>query len=134
MVLPKTLKGLSSAWIEAKAIEREAVEKRREIEDRIKVMMEIDDMHDSTTTKQIEDIKIKVTTRVNRKVSSDKLQDIAAESGLSDHLPTLFRWKPEINMSVWKKTDSTITDKLLDAITTVPSRPSFQIVNEDQGE
>jgi|DEB0MinimDraft_6_1074348.scaffolds.fasta_scaffold67764_2 hypothetical protein len=133
-MLPKTLKGLSSAWIDAKEIERQAVEKRRSIEDAMKVMMEIDDMNDTTTTKRIEDIRIKVTTRLNRKINSEKLQDLAAESGLSEYLPTLFRWKPEINMSVWKKTDSSITDKLLDAVTTVPSRPSFNIINEDEGE
>ena len=133
-MLPKTLKGLSTAWINAKVNEKAATVERRKIEDAMRAMMEIDDMVDSTTTKTIEDIKIKVTTRLNRKIDSDKLQDLAAEAGLFDHLPVLFRWKPEINMSVWKKTDSSITDKLLDAVTTVPSRPSFNIINEDVGE
>jgi len=43
-------------------------------------------------------------------------------------LPTLFRWKAEINMSSWRSADEKITNPLLEAITTVPSRPSYQIV------
>ena len=48
------------------------------------------------------------------KVNSDKLQELAAEHGLTDHLPSLFRWKPEINMTVWKAADASITTPLLD--------------------
>ena len=65
--------------------------------------------------------------RSDRKVDSAKLQELAAEAGLSDHLPNLFRWKPEINMAVWRATDEAITRPLAGAITVKPGRPSFKI-------
>ena len=49
------------------------------------------------------------------------------DNGLSDHLATLFRWKPEINMKVWDRADPAITSALAGAITTKPGRPSFAI-------
>jgi hypothetical protein len=60
-------------------------------------------------------------------VDSEKLQELAAEAGLTDHLSTLFRWKPEIEMKAWKATDPSITSALADAITVTPGRPSFTI-------
>jgi hypothetical protein len=68
-----------------------------------------------------------VEGRINRKVDADKLQAIAAEAGLTEHLSSLFRWKPEIAMSAWKAASPNITTPLLDAITATPGRPSFTI-------
>jgi hypothetical protein len=55
------------------------------------------------------------------------VQELAAEHGLTDHLSTLFRWKPEINMAIWKASDERITRPLAGAITAKPGRPSFTI-------
>jgi hypothetical protein len=52
---------------------------------------------------------------------------LASVSGLSEHLATLFRWKPEINMTLWKAADVSITKSLAGAITSKPGRPSFKI-------
>lgn len=118
---------LSKKWLEAKDREREAVAERREIEDRLKALINFDENSEGTTRLIAGDASITTTSRLNRKVDADKLQDIAAEHGLTDHLSTLFRWKPEINMALWKKADESITAPLLEAITTSPSRPSFSI-------
>ena len=118
---------LSKKWLEAKDKEREAVAERREIEDRLKALINFDENSEGTTRLIAGDASITTTSRLNRKVDADKLQDIAAEHGLTDHLSTLFRWKPEINMALWKKADESITAPLLEAITTSPSRPSFSI-------
>ena len=48
------------------------------------------------------------------------MQELAAEFGLTEHLASLFRWKPEINMAVWKATDEAITKPLAAAITAKP--------------
>jgi len=64
---------------------------------------------------------------MNQKVDSDMLQEIAAESGLSDHLPNLFRWSAEVNQSQWKQCSESIRQALSAAITTKPGRPSFSI-------
>ena len=67
---------------------------------------------------------------MNRKVDSDKLQELAAENGLTEHLSTLFRWKPDIDAKAWKAADESITRPLMGAITTTPSRASFVIIKE----
>jgi hypothetical protein len=74
--------------------------------------------------------KVKIEGRINRKINADKLQELAAEHGLSEHLASLFRWKPEINAFAWKAAKPEITTPLLDAITATPGRPSFTITKE----
>ena len=74
--------------------------------------------------------KIKITGRMNRKVDADALQELAAEAGLTGHLSSLFRWKPEIDAKAWKSADASITSPLMGAITTTPSRASFAITKE----
>jgi hypothetical protein len=123
------LQAASQLWLKAKEAEQKAVETRRELEDKLSKLLSIDDSIDGTTRVIDGDLSVKITTRLNRKVDSGKLQDLAAEHGLSDHLPTLFRWKPEIDMKNWRNADESITKPLLDAITTTPSRPSFAITN-----
>lgn len=122
---------LSQSWIVAKEREREAVDERRSIEDQLSKMINLDETEEGTVRFSDFGLNVKITSRLNRKVDSELLQDIAAENGLSDHLPALFRWKPDINLSAWKKADASITGPLLGAITTVPSRPSYSISYED---
>lgn len=74
---------------------------------------------------------MKVTCRIDRKVDADMVQELAAEHGLSEHLASLFRWKPELNMSAWKAADESITRPLAGAITAKPGRPSFTITKKD---
>jgi len=123
---------LSEAWLNAKERERQAVNDRRSVEDRLAEILELDETVEGTVNIEKGRMKVKVVNRLNHKVDADRLQDIANESGLSDYLPTLFRWKPEINMSSWRKADEGITKVLLGAITTTPSRPSFSISLEGE--
>jgi hypothetical protein len=115
--------------MKAKETERKAVQDRRDLEDKMRELLKVDDTVDGTTRVIDGDLSVKITTRLNRKIDSGKLQDLAAEHGLSDHLSTLFRWKPELDAKSWKQADESITKPLLDAITTTPSRPSFAITN-----
>lgn len=115
-------------WIDAKAEEAAATKRRRQIEDQLVKQFQIPEGLEGTKNIEAEQYKIKIEGRINRKVNGDKLQELAAEHGLSEHLTSLFRWKPEINMTVWKAADASITTPLLDAITATPGRPSFTIV------
>lgn len=108
---------LAQMWLRAKQEEKDATEDRRDIEDHIKKLARISDQLDSTETVGAAGFEIKIEGRIDRKVDSEKLQMLATEAGLSDHLATLFRWKPEINMSVWKAADESITGPLAGAIT-----------------
>jgi hypothetical protein len=122
---------LYQRWIEAKQIEAAAVEDRRALEDQMLKAMNIPQNLNGTSTRQINGYKIKVESRINRKIDADKLQEIAAETGLTEHLSSLFRWKPEINTKVWNAADEAVTRPLLDAITSTPGRPTFTITKEE---
>lgn len=123
---------LASAWIDAKQAEQAAIDNRRRIEDDLVASLNIDERLDGTKTEDVEGgYQIKVVGRLNRKVDGDRLQEIAAEHGLSHHLSSLFRWKPEVNMTAWKAADAYVVKPLSGAITTVPGRPSFTISKKD---
>jgi hypothetical protein len=99
------------------------------IEDRMLSLIGLPEAFEGTESAAAPGYKIKLVGRLNHKIDSDKLQEIAAENGLTDHLSSLFRWKPEINVRSWKAADESVTNALLDAITTTPGRPSFAITS-----
>lgn len=122
---------LCQSWLEAKRQEREATENRRVIEDQLIAALGISETQEGVQNADTGQHKVKVTARMNRKVDADRVQEIAAEHGTSEHLSSLFRWKPEINAAVWKATAEEITRPLLGAIETKPGRPSFAIERKD---
>jgi hypothetical protein len=130
--LTDDLNTLSEMWLTAKEAERQAIEDRRRSEDRIKSLAGVSENMEGTETVDPDRFTIKIVGRIDRKVDSDKLQELAAEHGLTEHLSTLFRWKPEINMAVWKATDEAITKPLAAAITAKPGRPSFTIIRKEK--
>ena len=130
--LPDDLNELAAMWLAAKDAEREAVEDRRRIEDRIKSMVGVAETLEGTEVVDPDRYTIKIVGRIDRKVDSDTLQELAAEHGLTKHLSSLFRWKPELNMAVWKATDESITKPLAAAITAKPGRPSFTIIRKEK--
>jgi hypothetical protein len=118
---------LYQQWLDAKQMEAHAIQARRAVEDQLVKQFKVPDDLDGTTTETDGGYKIKIDGRINRKINSDKLQELAIEHGLTEHLSSLFRWKPEIAMTAWKAADKKITTPLLDAITATPGRPSFTI-------
>jgi hypothetical protein len=123
---------LAEMWLYAKDTETTATADRRAIEDQIRKIASIRDDVEGTENLALEGFKVKVVSRIDRKVDADKVQELAAEHGLTDHLSTLFRWKPEINMAIWKATDEAITKPLAAAITAKPGRPSFTITRKEK--
>jgi len=122
---------LYQQWLDAKQMEAHAIQARRAVEDQLVKQFKVPDDLDGTTTEIDGDFKIKIDGRINRKVNGDKLQELAVEHGLTEHLSSLFRWKPEISMTAWKAADKKITTPLLDAITATPGRPSFTITQKE---
>jgi hypothetical protein len=115
-------------WLLAKEEERVAIEKRRAIEDALIERLRVPSDLDGTLSTSVEsEYQVKIVGRLNRKIDADKLQELAVENGLFEHLQNLFRWKPEINAKAWGAADPSITKPLLGAITTTPGRPSFTI-------
>lgn len=130
--LTDDLNELAAMWLEAKEAERQAIEDRRRIEDSIKSLAGVAENMEGTETVDPDQFTIKIVGRIDRKVDSDKLQELAAEHGLTEHLSSLFRWKPELNMAVWKAADESITKPLAAAITAKPGRPSFTIIRKEK--
>jgi hypothetical protein len=125
------LETYSQRWIEAKQAEREAIELRRDMENRLLSLIGIAENMEGTETVETDGgYKLKIVGRMNRKVDGNRVQEIAAEEGLTEHLASLFRWKPEINMAAWKNAKEAITTPLLGGITTTPGRASFTITKE----
>jgi hypothetical protein len=123
---------LARQWSDAKQDEAIAVAKRRTIEDRLVELLEIPETKEGTTSSTTEQgYAIKVVGRMNRKVDADRLQELAIAAGLTEHLPSLFRWSADVNAAVWKAADQRITSPLLGAITTTPGRPSFTITRKE---
>ena len=122
----------ADAWMQAKRDESDAVSRRRECEDRmIEAMREAVEINeDGTTTVKPAGYTIKIVSRVTRSVDSEKVQELAAAAGLADHLPALFRWKPELNKAQWDHAAQNIRDALAPAITAKPGRPSFTITKD----
>ncbi len=123
---------LSKMWLIAKENEAAAMGDRRKIEDRIKSLVGVAENLEGTETVDPDQFTIKIVGRIDRKVDGDKVQELAAEFGLTEHLASLFRWKPEINMAVWKAADEAITKPLAAAITAKPGRPSFTITRKEK--
>lgn len=117
-------------WTQSKEAEKAAIEKRRSVEDQLRQMLNIDESFEGTESCAYEGYQIKITGRMTRKVDAEALQELAAENGLTEHLSSLFRWKPEIDAKAWKSADASITSPLMGAITTTPSRASFAITKE----
>lgn len=118
---------LAQQWEIAKSTEAEWQQRRRKLEDDMVKQLDIPKTLDGTKNFEIAGYQVKVVGRIDKKIDSDKLQMLAVEAGLLDHLSTLFRWKPEINATAWKATDESITNELLGAITSTPGRPSFSV-------
>jgi len=124
---------LAKRWLMYKETEKIAAENRRKLEDIICKAVNFPKNFEGTenVVPVNSPYSIKSEGRINRKVNADKLVELASEAGLSEHLSTLFRWKPEINMKIWKESDQEITRPLLDAITSEAGRPSFTISLRD---
>jgi hypothetical protein len=114
-------------WLALKRVEASAAKERREIEDKIFIMNGLNEGEEGVNNFNVPGHSVKITQRLTRSVDADELQQLAAEAGLSEHLATLFRWKPSLDMNRWKATAEEITAPLQGAITTKAGRPSFSI-------
>lgn len=129
LVNPITLARLRQQWEFHKLAELEAQAARRAIEDEVAAMLELPESLDGAYKGAGSEV-FAITGRMDRKVDGDKAQEIAKEHGLEAHLQSLFRWKPEINLTAWRAADPSITAPFAAAVTTKPARASFAVVKD----
>ena len=118
---------LAIAWSHAKQAEASAINTRRLIEDKLTEALGIASTDEGVHNAETVDYKIKVTSRLTRKVDSDLIQEAAAEHGLSHLLSSVCRWKPELDLRAWNALDADTRNKLAPAVTTTAGRPSYSI-------
>ena len=121
---------LYQRWLDAKKMETLAIAERRDLEDQMAVHFGLPKDLDGTIKAEENGYVIRMEGRINKKIDADKLQVLAAEAGLSEHLSSLFRWKPEINAKAWNAAAEAVTQPLLGAITSTPGRPTFTITKD----
>jgi hypothetical protein len=122
---------LARCWLMAKQDEARAVQSRRDLEDKMSEILDIDLATEGTINVEGDEYKVKIMTRMTRKVDADKLQEIAAEHDLNKELSTLFRWKAELDMKNWKSAPIEVVNVLSQAVTTTAGRPSYSITKEE---
>ena len=129
------MKELLQQWLDAKEVERAAVEKRRSIEDRLSELLASEMPADGQKTIKAEGFAVKVTSRITYKVNGEALQEIASKKGIP--LPMLqqaFKWKCEVIGKGWNELEKGIQSALSDAVTAEKGRPSYQItINAKEG-
>ena len=125
---------LPAEWLAAKEAENRAKDKRQELEDQMAAFFGFDPNSEGPFNFEQDGYTVKVVGRMNRKVDSDTLQELARENGLETYLQTLFKWEADVKLTAWKSTSPEITEKLAGAITTKPGRPSFSITVKEANQ
>lgn len=119
-------------WTAAKQAEQRIIAERRKLEDDLLDALALNSREEGTQNVERDGYAIKIVYRYNRKVDGDKLQELAAEAGISNEvLQGLFRWKPELSLAAWKAAAPSITGALMDAITTQAGRASVSIETKE---
>lgn len=121
------LSEICQQWQLAKEREANAKMERIGLEARLVSIAGIPQDKEGTSTLNPDGFVVKVTGNITRKVDGDLLQELAKENGLEAHLPKLFRWKPEVNLSIWKAADKKITAPLAAAITSTAGKQTVNI-------
>jgi hypothetical protein len=127
----ETLEQLIETWTQCKKAEQMSVETRRKVEDRISELLEINPNKEETVNLGVSGYKVKIISRLTRKVDSDLLQEVAAEHGMESLLSSMFRWKADVDIKSWKSATPEVQNVLSKAITTTAGRPSYSITIEE---
>ena len=127
----ETLEQLIETWTQCKKAEQMSVETRRKVEDRISELLEINPNKEETVNLGVSGYKVKIVSRLSRKVDSDLLQEVAAEHGMEALLSSMFRWKADVDVKSWKSATPEVQNVLSKAITTTAGRPSYSITIEE---
>ena len=131
MITPM-LEQLAKGWIAAKNAEAEAIEDRREIEDRLTAFFDIAPGTEGVSEYALGAYDCSLSHRVSRKVDHEMVTVIAAEhGGIEKLLPVIFRWEASVNAKAWRALDPSISLLLSKAITARPGRAGFKISLRD---
>jgi hypothetical protein len=115
----------------AKRNEMDCIAIRRELEDRLRTLLGIDDSQHGVKTFYGGMYSLKVTPRIDYKVDAPMLKSIAAAAGLEHYIYSMFRWKAEVNMREWKEAPIEVRMLFSDAVTAKPGRAAFIVERQE---
>lgn len=127
MIEQQDIDRLAVEWRRLKNKEDDARRQRRECEDQIAMLAGAQEGQTGTKNADTGIYKVRISGKVSTTVDGDKLQQVAADNGLTDSLRHLFRWKPSIDKTEWDKAPESVKRPLLQAMTTKAGRSSFTI-------
>lgn len=112
-----------------RAAEQNIKARKSEIVHALSALLGVDETAEGTKTFNVRGREVKVSTKLNRTVDGDKLEEIVRENHAEAKASELFRYKFEINQSVWKREDDQVKNLFAPAITARPGQPSITITN-----
>lgn len=127
---------LPELWLHAKRLEQHTIGVRHALEDAMVILFPVDEENEEalegTETNEVEGFEIKIARKLTRKVDGDKLTELSEEYEIDDEIARLFRFKPELNLAVYRAEGEEMQQLFAPVITTKPGRPSFTITAIEQ--
>lgn len=121
-----TMQDLAAAWIDAKAAETAAIERRREIDAEIASLMLVKD--EGTSSAPFGCFKVSVTAKLTRTLDSSAVQN--AWNDLPELARDAFRWKPELDIKHYRALESAnpaVFAQVSRFVTAKPATPAVKV-------
>ena len=116
---------LIQEWLDAKRLERDAVERRRLLDKKVAALLPA--KTEGTSSAHMDGYKVAVEYKVTRKVDSQSLAAIWNQ--LTQKEQELFRWKAELEMKAFREYQG--GDWLNQIVTSKAGSPTVTIEEED---
>ena len=123
IVAEPTLETLAAAWMQAKAQENKARDRRVEIEESIASLLPIKD--EGTVSEKADGMKISVTYKLTRKANTINLRTCWDQLG--DEAKACFVWKADVSTSALRNVSPAALIEAQRFITTAPAKPSVAV-------
>lgn len=119
---------IADLWVNLKTMERTITDVRRALDDALVAIFPADeDEIEGTATHEVGNFTIKIARKVTRSVDIERLSELGEEYDIDDEIARLFRWKPELNVAVYREESEEMQEFFAQVITTKPARPSITI-------
>lgn len=112
---------------EAKQVEQAAKNVRTALEAELAQVIGVPDDWEGTKSNTVGNYRVKLTRKMNVKIDTTKLRELAIINNITPVLETCFRWKPEIVKREWDKADAEVRTKLSEALEMTPGKASFAV-------
>ena len=124
---------LVATLYEAKQTELAAKEIRVALEaDLAKAIGGVPSDWEGSRTKAVGEYKVKLTRNISVRIDADLLREIADARQLHEAMNDCFRWKPELNKSVWRETPESVRLTFAPALEFTPGKVCFTVTQKEE--